>query len=162
MFYNCNLNHIASDRSCAECSTQKDIKRIMAVENKFFAEAAQVKRLGIVHKGHTFADVANPHKGVLTNSFTVKEASSTSPQSSFQPLFNSQPKRKKRKKLISVNTYFLNIPFLSSHRIFQQSHQTAVISISLTNQYRTLLIPTLSILFLNKLPLHYFSHLIPY
>jgi hypothetical protein len=59
------------------------------VENKSFVEAAKIKCSGIVHKGHTFADVANPFKGVFTNSFTVKEASSTSPQSSSPPLSNS-------------------------------------------------------------------------
>jgi hypothetical protein len=104
--FNCNLNHIASDRSCAEWSIQKDIKRIMVVENRSFAEAAQIKRLGTVHKGHTFADVVNPLKSVVTNSFTVKEASSSSLQSSFPPLSNSQPKRKNRKNLISTNINF--------------------------------------------------------
>jgi hypothetical protein len=96
----------------------------MAVENKSFSEAAQIKRSGTVHKGHTFADVANRLKSVVTNSFTVKEASSSSPQSSSPPLSNSQPKHKKRKNLISTNNNFSqyssfiqsqNIPPVSSN-----------------------------------------------
>jgi hypothetical protein len=78
----------------------------MVVENKSFAEAIQIKRLGTIHKGHTLADVANPFKGVFTNSFTVKEASFTSTQSSLPPLSNFQPKWKKRMNLISTNNNF--------------------------------------------------------
>jgi hypothetical protein len=66
---------------------------------QFFAEVTQIKRSGTVQKDHTFTDDANPFKGVFTNSFTVKEASSTSPQSFFLHLSNSQPKRKKKERI---------------------------------------------------------------
>jgi hypothetical protein len=94
----------------------------MSIENKYFAEAVQIKSSSTVHKSHTFADVVNPFKGVFTNSFTVKEASSTYPKSSFTHISNSQPKQKKRKNFISKNNNF------SQYSFFFQSQNIPPIS----------------------------------
>jgi len=96
---NCKLNHIASDRSCSEWSIQREIKKIMANENKSYAEAAQIKRSGTVYKSQSYADVSSQNRETVLNSISksVQEASSSLPHSSFPPLSNLQPKKKKRK-----------------------------------------------------------------
>lgn len=86
-FY-CNLNHIASDRSCSEWSKQKEIKRIMAVENKSFAEASQIKRSSTVYKGHTYAEASNIAKSNVLYKNSVQEVSHNLSNSSFPNLSN--------------------------------------------------------------------------
>jgi len=102
---NCKLDHIASDRSCPEWSTQREIKKIMAVENKSYAEAAQIKRSGTVYKSKTYADVSNQNKATFLNSNSnyVQEVSSTLPHSSFPLPSNVQSKKKKRKHFGTSN-----------------------------------------------------------
>jgi hypothetical protein len=88
---NCKLDHIASNRSCSEWSTQREIKKIMAVDNKSYAEAAQIKRSGLVYKSKSYADVSNQNKVTFlnSNSNSVQEASSTLLHSSYPLLSNS-------------------------------------------------------------------------
>jgi hypothetical protein len=53
----------------------------MANKNKSYAEAVQIKRSGVVHKGHTYAEVSNLNKiSSLIPNF-VQEASSNLPLS---------------------------------------------------------------------------------
>lgn len=76
----------------------------MAVENKSFAEAVQIKRSGTVYKGHSYAGVSNQQKVSLINSSNlVQEVNSDLSLSSFPALSNSQPNRKKRKNLNMSN-----------------------------------------------------------
>lgn len=112
---NCKLNHVSSDRTCSEWSTQKEIKRIMAVENKSFAEAAQIKRSATVYKGQSYADVSNHQKGSFSNSNNfVQEANSNLSLSSFPTLSNSQPNRKKRKNFNISNSNSPQFPSIQS------------------------------------------------
>jgi hypothetical protein len=75
---NCKLDGIATDRSYSEWTTQKEVKKIMANENKSYAKAVQIKLSGVVHRGHTYAEVSNLNKisSLIPNS--VQKASSNS------------------------------------------------------------------------------------
>ncbi|KAL4085057.1 hypothetical protein QTP88_027895 [Uroleucon formosanum] len=96
--FNCKLDHIASDRSCSEWSAQWEIKKIMAVENKSYAEAAQIKRSGTVYKSQSYTDVSNQNKVTFlnSNSNSVQEVSSTLPLSSFPHPSNLQYIKKRK------------------------------------------------------------------
>ncbi|KAL4134813.1 hypothetical protein QTP88_006522 [Uroleucon formosanum] len=127
---NCKLDHIASDRNCSEWSTQPEIKKVMAVENKSYAEAAQIKRSGIVYKSQSYADVSNQNKVTFlnSNSNSVQEVSTTLPHSSFPLLSNLQPKKKKENILAHLNLTHLNSPSPNHSILFL----TPLMAVSLT------------------------------
>lgn len=53
----CKLPHVATDRSCQEWSTQKDIKKIMATENISYKDALVFKKNKCYSSANTFSDV---------------------------------------------------------------------------------------------------------
>lgn len=55
------LDHLPSNRSCVEWSTQKQTKRITATENMSYIEAIQLQRFGFVNKTFTYANISNPN-----------------------------------------------------------------------------------------------------
>lgn len=76
----------------------------MAVENKSFAEAAQIKRSATVYKGLSYANVSNQHKVSFSNfNNFVQEANSNLFLSSFPTLSNSQPNYKKKRKNFHIS-----------------------------------------------------------
>ncbi|XP_050541519.1 uncharacterized protein LOC126905642 [Daktulosphaira vitifoliae] len=61
-----NLNHLSTDRSCVEWTIQKDIKKIMAVNNISYSEAAAIKRSGVVNSAFSYAQVTNNYTLIRT------------------------------------------------------------------------------------------------
>lgn len=115
--FNCKLDHVASDRSCSEWSTQRDIKRIMAVENKSYIEAAQIKRSRTANNAFSYADVSNSNIARNKIPPIVKEASLPLSQSAFPLLSNFQPKKKKRKTFNHNNSNTPQFPIPVSQNI---------------------------------------------
>lgn len=58
---NYKLNHSSFNRSCAEWSMQKQIRRVTVKENMSYTETAQLKRFDLVNTNFTYANFSNPN-----------------------------------------------------------------------------------------------------
>ena len=55
----CKQPHLATDRSCREWATQKEIKKIMATENVSYKDALNFKKNNYYTTAFTFSDIVN-------------------------------------------------------------------------------------------------------
>lgn len=111
----CKLPHIATDRSCQEWSTQKDIKRIMATENLSYKDALDFKKNKYFTSAFKYSDIANsqpPNSNNLNPDNPLNEENFPILNESHH-FFNS--KKIKRKPLIMSNKNRTVLPVVSSY-----------------------------------------------
>jgi hypothetical protein len=92
---NCKLHHLATDRSCSEWASQKEIKRIMACENISFREAAQIRKSATVNSAYSYADKVSSSNN--SNFVREPELSQSLSPSSFPPVSSINTRQKKHK-----------------------------------------------------------------
>ncbi|XP_050547324.1 uncharacterized protein LOC126909007 [Daktulosphaira vitifoliae] len=63
----CKGSHEATDRSCPEWSRQKEIKKIMAVENISYNDAIFIFKNNIVNKSKTFSNSVSNNANIINN-----------------------------------------------------------------------------------------------
>lgn len=106
----CKLPHRATDRSCQEWATQKDLKKIMATENISYKDALIFKKNNCYSTAFTFSDVVKSQSPIsdFSKPNTILEANNFPSLTENHHFFNSRKTKQKPRSPSHINK--INIP----------------------------------------------------